>query len=71
MFSATVMCGNRASLWNTMLVGRFAAGTPAMSLPAMAICPGRFLEAGDLLEQGRLAAARGADKGDELALRRR
>ena len=39
MFCATVMCGNSASFWNTMEVGRSAAGTPAMSSPSMRIVP--------------------------------
>ena len=69
MFSATVMCGNSASLWNTMLVGRLAAGTPAMSLPAISIRPDvGSSKPAICFNKRRLAAARRADKGYEFTL---
>ena len=39
MFSPTLIIGNSARLWNTMLQGRRFAGTPRTERPRMRISP--------------------------------
>ena len=51
-----------------MLVGRLCGGSPATSSPSIRTSPGgRLLEPGDHPQRRRLAAARGAEQGEELA----
>ena len=68
-FSNTLIWGNRAYDWNTMLTSRLFGGT---SGDIRAVQPdraqGRLLEAGDHAHRGGLAAARRAEQGEELTL---
>ena len=65
-FSITVRQGNVDSSWNTMPM---SLCEPSIGLPSTkhAAAVGRLEPADDVEERG-LAAARGADHGDELAL---
>ena len=58
MFSPTVRCGNSASDWNTMQVGRLLAGMSLMRSPRRRMSPaGRRLHAGQHAQQRGLAAS--------------
>ena len=62
------MCGNRAYCWNTVLTLRSCGATLETSTPfEHHPAAGRLLEAGDHLQQRRLAAAGRAEQGEELA----
>ncbi len=66
--SATVMCGNRAYCWNTVLTLRLYGGTRLDVGAFEEYATGSWLlEAGDHLQRRRLAAARRPEHGEELA----
>ena len=67
-FSTIDMCGNRAYCWNTVFTFRLYGGTDDTSVPSSRIAPvGRRLEAGDHLQDRRLAAPGRPEQGEELA----
>ncbi len=69
MFCATVLCGNSAWVWNTMPSPRSRGSRSLTARPSMRISPAdRILEAGDHAQRRGLAAARGTDQHDELAV---
>ena len=68
MFSHTGISGNSARFWKISAVGRWFGRMPRMSWPPIRTAPWVGLdEARDHAQDGRLAAARRAEEGEELA----
>ena len=68
MFSHTGISGNSARFWKISAVGRLFGPMPRMSCPPMRIAPSVGSVKPEIMPQDRgLAAARGAEEGEELA----